>query len=303
MDLVKQFPGGYHFCILSNDDKIGVFIKTSKVVIFDMENYCMNDVLDIKYCGYASFSSDGKILVLKTTTSKLYIYNLITREIVFSKKMGKNDGYNIIFLGNKVLTGDWDNNNFLVDLYTFEYKKFSIEGLGMCNFMANYSDKVIVCHKPRLTKNSIMVTLDDIASLWQNADVNDEEQRISFMDNEFKLTEYTFKNDNYMPTRFAFKNNNLYIADANRLNRIDIAKGEINSFYWEAFIISMQISNLGYVFLGSGFAGVLLNDKFEKIHDFHNVSQNAYSYIGATFFENEPKILISSNSKISIYKF
>ena len=65
MNLLQQFSMRCHFSAVTSDGKIAVCVKSMNVGIFDLEKGCLIDTLNVKFCGYAVFSADDKLFVLK----------------------------------------------------------------------------------------------------------------------------------------------------------------------------------------------------------------------------------------------
>ena len=55
MKLLKQLKFKAHFEVLSNNGKFVAFVKSMNVVIYDLENDCLLETLNIKHCGQGVF--------------------------------------------------------------------------------------------------------------------------------------------------------------------------------------------------------------------------------------------------------
>lgn len=301
MKLLKQIPGRCHFTAMSHNGKTLVLVCSMNIKIYDLEQDCFTNTLEIKYGSHVVFTEDDKLLIIKTTESRLAVYDLLAREFVFKKKIGKNDGYNIALIDNKkIATGDWENCNIILDLTTLELKNFQIEGLGMGKFLTNYEDKYLICHCPE-NEDYVDETREIMGVICQAEDYYSNTV-VSLFDNQFNILETLFNldDDNTFALGFNFAGNKLFYAKLNVLRVIDIKTQAEESFYFDSIIMYTSISKSGkYIFAGNLMTGCLLNERLEKVCDFEN--SNQMTGLSATFSDDESKIIINSNGKISIY--
>lgn len=300
MNLLKQFPIKCHFIALSHNGRFIANVKSMNVGIYDLEDDCPYDTLNIKYCGHAVFSNNDTLLILKTTEGKLIVYDLIKKEIIFSKKFGKDDGYNLAFINeNQIITGDWNhNNNVLLDLSNLEMKKNSMQSLGLCKYLTKYKDGFLVCHNPINEDTNITTFLG--YSVKQSYL---EKTEVLLLDKHFKPIETFYELNTSLAQIFSYANGKLYLVIRNEIKVIDIDNHSEKNFYIDGFevILILSISKSGkYIFISDGiFTGLLLNDEFEVLYDFKN--SNQMTGLTATFFDDESKIIVNSNGKLSIY--
>ncbi len=100
---------------VSNTGKYLVLCYSSKCIVYSFpELEVLEKIDEVKYgCKYA-FSSDDSILAVKSTLGKIYVYNLISREMIFIVKAQRNagGGSNILFTPDNdyIIDGDFNGN-------------------------------------------------------------------------------------------------------------------------------------------------------------------------------------------------
>ena len=224
------------------------------------------------------------------------MYDLLKSEIVFSKKIGKNDGYSIVFINdNLVVTGDWDNNNVLLDLITLEIKKFAIKDVGLCLFLTKHNGNFLVCHRPKAD------SVQSFSFLGQTfSQTYMEKTEVLLLNEQLCPVKTIFELDDPLSLQFKFVSGKLFSVCGCVLNIVDIKDNKNKSFCFDDFIMHFSVSKTGkYIFVSNGFKGYLLNEKLEKLWNFENSHQMAT--LTAVFLADD-RILVNANGKLSVYK-
>jgi len=123
MQVIKEIKGNYYLTLFSNNNQIIAAVMSSILDIIDYKSFEIVKRIKVKNIGKCAFSPDDHYLVIKTTTSVLYIYDVINKIIIFHKKIGLDDGYNILFINNnEFITGDWEGHHIIFNIATLRYE-------------------------------------------------------------------------------------------------------------------------------------------------------------------------------------
>lgn len=131
-----------HEVIKSNDGRYLVSIGDRSVILWDANSRKeITKFKQIKNPSHASFSNDGKKLIVKSTIGQYGLFNLSSLELEKEFHTTENEGNNLFFSpdDNYIVDADWSGNVILIDLHedTYDiikkYKNYMITQINKIN--------------------------------------------------------------------------------------------------------------------------------------------------------------------------